>query len=240
MSYADLRFDLSVLRDKRNELEKNGFLLIEDALPRDYCEDIVSFIDRHLDEAGGECELGQLGSMQRIYAAEKYADIVEDFKSKCAQILSSIFSERLAVKWILAMRDRTIALDDDAAREKFVKGRWHYDSWSDQYKIFLFLRDIGPENGPFEFIPGTNGRFKKRLALTRPWWLFNPLTHFLSRKRPYQSISDERIQTIIDSGLPTKPVLAEQGSILIVNPSALLHRAAPLWEGRRYLAVAYF
>jgi hypothetical protein len=178
--------------------------------------------------------------MQRIYGAEKYSAIVEDYKAKCTRILSAIFDESLTPKWILAMRDKQIDFKTKGEKEKFVKGRWHYDSWNDQYKIFLFLRDIGPNNGPFEFIPGTNGWFKTRLALTKPWWLFNPFTHFFTEKRPYQSISDDKIQQVIDSGLPTMPVIAEQGTMLIVNPSALLHRASPLWEGRRYLAVAYF
>jgi hypothetical protein len=99
---------------------------------------------------------------------------------------------------------------------------------------------LGPDNGPFEFIPGTNGAFKKKLALTRPWWLFNPFTHFLSTKRPYQSLSDERVQSIIDSGNSSLPLVAKQGTIMIVNPSALIHRASPIKAGCRYLSVAYF
>lgn len=240
MAYAELEFDLEKLQQRRQELGDKGYIFIDDALPAGYCEDIVSFIDHHLDEAGGEFESGFSGSMQRIWAAEKHAEIVRDYKAKCTAILSAVFGQPRAPQKILAMRDKRIAFKSQGEFDQFAKGRWHYDSWNDQYKIFLFLRDVGPDNGPFEFIPGTNGWFKQRLALTRPWWLFNPLTHFTTDKRPYQSISDDKVQQIIDAGHPTMPLLAQQGSMLIVNPSALIHRASPIREGRRYLSVAYF
>lgn len=240
MIHTALEFDLEQLRRRRNDLEEQGYIFIEDALPTDYCEDIVAFIDRHLDEEQGEFESGFSGSMQRIWGAERHAGVLQDYKDKCSVILSALFGHSLVPKKILAMRDQRVEFKSQAAQDSFAKGRWHYDSWNDQYKIFLFLRDVGPDNGPFEFIPGTNGSFKTQLLLTRPWWLFNPLTHFTTEKRPYQSISDERVQQIIDAGHPTLPLLARQGSMLIVNPSALLHRASPIRAGRRYLSVAYF
>lgn len=238
--YADLNFDLRTLAGQRQKLKSKGFILIEDALPADYCEAIVGFIDAHLDENNGEHESGQVGTMQRIWSAEKYSIVVQDYKEKCSRILSSLFGQSLQPQRILAMRDMAIPFKTQEEFDRFAKGRWHIDSWNDQYKIFLFLKDVGPDNGPFEFIPGTNGAFKKKLAFTRPWWFFNPFTHFTSTKRPYQSISDERVQSIIDCGLPSLPLLAKQGTLLIVNPSALIHRASPIKTGSRYLAVAYF
>lgn len=138
------------------------------------------------------------------------------------------------------MRDKVIPFKTQEELDRFAKGRLHYDYWTDQYKIFLFLKDVGPDNGPFEFIPCTNGTFKKMIALTRPWWLINPFKHFTSTKRPYQSISDERVQSIIDQVHPSLPLVAKQGTILIVNPSALIHRDSPITSGRRYLSVVYF
>lgn len=239
-SYATLQFDVNSLAGRLQELKDKGFILIEDALPTEYCEAIACFIDTHLDEQGGEHESGHVGTMQRIWSAEKYSAIVLDYKDKCSRILSTLFGQALKPQRILAMRDKAIPFKTQEERDRFAKGRWHYDSWTDQYKIFLFLKDVGPDNGPFEFIPGTNGSFKRKLALTRPWWLFNPFTHFTSTKRPYQSISDERVQSIVDQGYPSLPLVARQGTMLIVNPSALIHRASPINSGSRYLSVAYF
>jgi|GEM_PF-3092542 len=239
-SYVALQFDLNPLAGRLQELKDKGFILIEDALSAEYCEAIAGFIDSHLDEQGGEHETGHVGTMQRIWSAEKYSSIVRDYKDKCSRILSTMFGQQLRPQKILAMRDKVIPFQTQEERDRFAKGRWHYDSWTDQCKIFLFLKDVGPDNGPFEFIPGTNGAFKKKLALTRPCWLFNPLTHFTSTKRPYQSISDERVQSIIDRGHPSLPLVAKQGTMLIVNPSALIHRASPIKAGSRYLSVAYF
>jgi hypothetical protein len=239
-NYSELKFDVNPLAGRLQELKDKGFILIEDALPVEYCNVIVGFIDSYLDEKKGKHESGYLGSMQRIWAAENYSAIVQDYKDKCSRILSTLLGQPLQPQKILAMRDKVIPFKTQEERDRFAKGRWHYDSWTDQYKIFLFLKDVGPDNGPFEFIPGTNGAFKKKLAFTRPWWLFNPFTHFSSTKRPYQSISDERVQSIIDRGLPSLPLVAKQGTMLIVNPSALIHRASPIKAGSRYLSVAYF
>jgi hypothetical protein len=239
-SYPPLQFDPDTLTSKLPELKEKDFLLIEDAAPADYCHAIASFIDSYLDERNCEHESGHLGTMQRIWAAEKHSGIVQDYKRKCARILSTLFGKPLEPQKILAMRDRVAAFKTREEQERFARGRWHYDSWTNQYKIFLFLKDVGPDNGPFEFIPGTNGAFKRKLVMTRPWWLFNPLTHFTSTSRPYQSISDERVQSIIAKGYPSSPLLARQGTMLIVNPSALIHRAAPIRAGSRYLSVAYF
>ncbi|HEY1057310.1 MAG TPA: phytanoyl-CoA dioxygenase family protein [Limnobacter sp.] len=231
---------MNSLACRLQELKDKGFILIEDALPTEYCESIASFIDAHLDEQGGEHESGHVGTMQRIWSAEKFSGIVLDYKDKCSRILSTLFGQPLQPQRILAMRDKAIPFKTQEERDRFAKGRWHYDSWTDQYKIFLFLKDVGPDNGPFEFIPGTNGTFKRKLAFTRPWWLFNPFTHFTSTKRPYQSIADERVQSIIERGYPSFPLVARQGTMLIVNPSALIHRASPINSGSRYLSVAYF
>jgi hypothetical protein len=238
--YAPLQFDVPPLAARLQELKDKGFLLIEDALPAGYCNAIAAFIDSYLDEQQGEHESGHVGSMQRIWAAEKYSTIVQDYKDKCSRIVSTLFGKPLQPQKILAMRDKVIPFKTQEEHDRFAKGRWHYDSWTDQYKIFLFLKEVGPDNGPFEFIPGTNGAFKKKLVLTRPWWLFNPFTHFTSTKRPYQSIADERVQSIIDRGHSSFPFVAKQGTMLIVNPSALIHRAAPIKASSRYLSVAYF
>lgn len=239
-NFASLQFDVHHIDVRLEEFKEKGFILIEEALPAGYCESIAEFIDTYLDVMNGAHESGHVGTMQRIWSAENHSAIIQDYKNKCSIILSTLFGKALQPQTILAMRDKAIPFKTQEEREHFAKNRWHYDSWTDQYKIFLFLRDVGPENGPFEFIPGTNGTFKTKLVLTRPWWVFNPLTHFTSTKRPYQSMSDERVQSIIDRGFPSKPLEAKQGTMLIVNPSALIHRASPIRAGSRYLTVAYF
>lgn len=163
--YAPLQFNVSRLADRFQELKDKGFILIEDALPHDYCEAIVGFIDCYLDEQGGEHESGHVGTMQRIWSAEKYSAVLQDYKDKCSRILSTLLGRPMQPQKILAMRDKAIPFKTQQERDRFAKGRWHYDSWRDQYKIFLFLKDVGLDNGPFEFIPGTNGAFKRSLPL---------------------------------------------------------------------------
>ncbi len=162
------------LAGRLQKLKDKGFVLIEDALSAEYCEAIAGFIDSHLDEPGGEHESGHVGTMRRIWSVEKYSSIARDCNDKCSRILSTMFGQPLQPQKILAMRDKVIRFQTQEERDRFAKGRRHYDFWTDQYEIFLSLKDVGPDNGPFEFIPGINGAFKKKFSLTRPWWLFDP------------------------------------------------------------------
>jgi hypothetical protein len=61
----------------------------------------------------------------------------------------------------------------------------------------------------------------------------NSTSHF------WPSISGELVQTIIDSGHPSLPLVAKQGAMQIVKSSALVHRASPIKSGSRYLSVAF-
>ena len=232
--------DPTALSLRKKELLKSDFLVIENALPSEYCDQIVKFIDEFIDSNSSLVKTGYQGSMRRIWHSEKYSEILRDYQKKSSVILSSIFGKTYFPKQVLSMRDHQIRFQSEEDFENFSKGRWHYDSFRRQYKIFLFLRDVNLENGPFEFIPGTNLFFKIKLLLTRPWWLFNPVTHFTNALRPYASISDERVKEVIKMGYQTKPFVAKQGTLLNVNTSGLMHRAKPITQGYRYLAVSYF
>jgi hypothetical protein len=121
------------------------------------------------------------------------------------------------------------------------RGRWHIDSWRPQHKVFLFLNDTTEDSGPFEFILNTNRRgFRLRKALT-PGYFFNFRELFRSGvSRPYQSIDDRKIEALIEEGYRAHPIIVKAGTVMIANPSYLIHRARPCTRGKRYALTAYY
>jgi hypothetical protein len=238
--YAELQFNLKLLVGRLQMLKGQGFFLIEDDLPADHCEATAGFTYAHLDEINGEHESVDVGSMQCFWSADKYLAFVRDYKDNCSRVFSSLLGQLLQTHKILAMYNKVITFKTQDVRDRFAKAHRHYDSCNDQYKFFLFMRDVGMDNGNFEFTPVANACFKNKLALMRPWRLLYHFTHFTSTKRPYQSFSDECVQTIIDRGHTSLTLLFKQATTMNVNPSALIHRASPIETGCRYLSVAYF
>jgi hypothetical protein len=119
-SYAALQFDLKTLAGRLQELKHQGFIFVEDALPADYCEAIAGFIDTHLDEKNGEHESGHIGTVQRIWSAEKYSAIVQDYKDKCSRILSTLFGQPLQPQKNLAVRGIRLSPSKRKKNETFL------------------------------------------------------------------------------------------------------------------------
>ena len=112
--------------------------------------------------------------------------------------------------------------------------------YSSQEKIFLFLSDTNEDSGPFEFIPNTHkSTFRIRKALENGFF-FDFSKIFNNSSRPYQSIDDDKIEYLFSQGFKSHPVITKAGSILIVNPSYLIHRARPCVSGHRYALTSYF
>ena len=107
-------------------------------------------------------------------------------------------------------------------------------------KIFLFLNDTTEQSGPFEFLPNTNGWYRLKTALKPGHFFEYPKLLTKGVERPYQSMDEDKIERIIASGYKPTPVIVKQGTVMVVNPSALIHRARPCNEGNRYVLTAYF
>ena len=106
-------------------------------------------------------------------------------------------------------------------------GGWHRDSFSKQYKAFVYLTEVESESqGPLCLLRGSNH------------WLVR-LTSILHRLATGgHRFSDRTIRALERLGLESEVVLAPPG-IPFFADTTLIHRGLPIVEGERVAATVY-
>lgn len=221
------------VHDAREALKKNGVYLIDQAYDENYCEKIINFIDSQKEDSN--VEINYSGTEKRIWQSHKIYPLIKDFANDSGEFLSSVFGKKFEPSDVLAYKNTALDNSDQNSR----KGRWHIDSFRRMYKIFIFLTDTTELSGPFEYLPNTHKTsFRYKMALKQNF--FFDFTKLLSGgKRPYQSISDDKIGKLVEHGYQPTPVIVRAGTVMVVDTSSI-HRARPCIVGNRYALTAYF
>ena len=113
-----------------------------------------------------------------------------------------------------------------AAEERVASQNWHFD-FDDKHllKAFLYLVDVGPEDGPFEYVPGSQpgGRYHS----VRPW-----------APMGYGRVPDEDVMRAVPAG-EIQTFTAPKGTLIFCNTSGL-HRGGFSTGKARVLATATY
>lgn len=213
------------------ELKEKGFFRIDATIDSQYCTNVKIFIDEYA--ASHQCERNYADSEVRIWHAETLNEAVKDFSSLSDELLTNILGSDMKTDNVLAMRNLAVPTGDDS----LAMGRWHLDSYRDQYKVFLFLTDTSAQSGSFEFFPYTHTRSFKRKNIFRYFSLFD-LTH-KTGLRKYRSLDEKWLERINNGNNPSQAFICKLGTLLVINTSAI-HRARPCLSGNRYSLTSYY
>lgn len=215
----------------KRKLKKDGFLVFKEAYPLDFCNSIIQFIDQY--QKTDNIEKNYSDTELRIWSAENEDPLLSNFFNESNSIISAILAKNIIGDKLLAIRNKSLETSDTLSKVR----RWHIDSLSTQYKIFLFLTDTTELSGPFEFIPNTHRKlFKLKMLLKGHYIKFSQLK---SSARLYQHLNESLIEQIITSGYSPKPMLCKAGTLMVVDTSAI-HRARPCLQDHRYALTMYF
>lgn len=125
----------------------------------------------------------------------------------------------------------TLGARIDATAENNGSGDgWHRDAHDFQFKAILYLSDVGPENGPFEYVSGSQKKW--RAALDTAVGDFAPAPN--TRYEP--ALVDRLLSRY---GRAPDRFVAKAGTLLLVNTSGI-HRGRPLQSGSRYALTNYY
>ncbi len=224
-----------IIKDVKWAMDRDKYFLIPNAYSESFCEAIRTQMDQIEEGVGVEFNYG--GTEMRAWSSQKRSQKINQFYTDSNKLMSAINNTDCQAGTVLAIKNNALEQSDELNQQ----GRWHIDSWRSQEKVFLFLNDTTEESGPFEFIPNTHKTcFRMRKALT-PGFFFD-FQSLLKKNvpRPYQSIDEDRIKALISNGYHTTPVLVKAGTLMVVNPSYLIHRARPCLKGQRYALTAYY
>jgi hypothetical protein len=216
-----------------NDIQKQGYSFFNQAFSNEYCEHIADFVKNNNHSSNSNTTFQYGGTELRVWDAEKKDALINQTKDLCDTIFTQALGKPFDAFTLLALHNKPIA------DKSLINGRWHIDSFQDQYKAFLYLTDVQYENGPFEFIPETtNPFFKLKMFVTGKYFA---LKDFLTAGggRSYSKLKDDWIENVVKKEMKSIVFECKAGTILFANTSCI-HRAVPCVSGERITLTCYY
>ncbi|MFN3259439.1 MAG: phytanoyl-CoA dioxygenase family protein [Pikeienuella sp.] len=221
--YADVQFDAAVRDEVKASIASAGIAILKGYFSPETCDALVGTIDRAIQERP---EIVWRRSDLRIFGADVLAPEIEAFRR------DSFLEEvgELAVgktqRCVFSMANR---LEMVAGQPRRSGGDWHRDRMSPQFKAMVYLTDVGPDNGPFSFFPGSNRVWPYGVYCKETKFDF-----FANRWTP-DEFADFQEAAKANRLIVTAP----KGSVVLFE-SSNIHSGLPITDGRRYAITNYY
>jgi hypothetical protein len=207
-----------IAHEDREAFDRDGFVIKRDFLPP---ETFAALRDGLLGWAGPAREMVQGDTITRRYAVDPeliravpaMRDLLRDarWRGLARYVASFDIEPLLYVQAILSRRH-------DAPPDP--QTRLHADTFHPTMKAWLFLEDVGPDDGPFSYVPGSHRLTPERLA----WEKQRSLTvgrdsDILSARGSFRIEDDE----LAGLGLPPAKAFAVPANTLVVADTYGFH-----------------
>ena len=182
-----------------------------------------------------DVEVNYFGTEHRIWNSQHLVDLSSKFAQISDFVLSRLVNKKFECHNVLAIKNEPLT----GKRISESQGRWHIDSWRQQFKCFLFLRDVSPEAGPLQYLPKTHKlHYRSREMLGGQ---YTPTCRDIkNRTRRYSSLPDEWVKNLIEGRhYSVASLTTPAGGMFVVNTSGV-HRAMPCEGDTRYALTAYY
>jgi len=205
-------------------LRTQGFAVIPGYLDQPTCKAWIAEIDRLFVEY--EAHVRRFSDI-RLYGVEQVSATFDRFSvdPQLQALSDQVMGARTANAFTLAG-----ILRAEPGKKLGSGEHWHRDHYFRQFKALLYLTDVGPDNGPFELIPGSHHFAEQLRNMDAAGMKFREIGPF----------SDEQISKITD-GDPSRihAVTAPAGSLIVVD-TGCIHRGRPATQGIRYALTNYY
>ena len=147
-------------------------------------------------------------------------DLIEKFKLIAAQYFGS---QKIKLELTYFQISKP-----EKKNENVPGGNYHLDDNKPNLKFFVYLTNVGPENGPLNFIPGSHGLKLEKLKRYLSW------TFLKRRKDLYGDL------TLMRKAKDTRAKITGSRGLSVAVDTTGWHRADPVIKGQRYVFVASF
>jgi hypothetical protein len=206
------------------KIEIDGICIVENFWSKEECklarEEVDCVIEMYPNYVNGNAKADQ-----RVYGANNASELLAKFAND--PVLTSIASAY--------NREPTIAAFTLAARMPYTEGNngsgegWHRDALLRQFKAILYLSDVGPENGPFQFVKYSF----QPVQVLRDIWKGG------LRYMQYRLSESEVDRITMSSPERLSTYTANAGTLILVDTSSI-HRGMPIQKGMRYALTNYY
>ena len=219
------------------DLEANGMHIVENFMPAEWCDEVLSQIKPHLNSLmagtlppGVKYSLHEGDPQKRVLDIHKLVPkaweyfgnpfMMDAFQGYAAQNLTA---HQYMVDWRSGVG---LTTDTD---------EWHFDDPYPAFKLkaFLYLNDVGIENGPFCYIPGTHINARWRKWKNRDAYVNQQSGDWGQFTANHVSVAKKRY------GFKDKACTGKRGTLILFD-SGGLHRSSVVRSGERYVLCPYY
>lgn len=209
-----------------NRLCSSGVVAIAGYWSAEKCAASRAEIDRLTRDYPGVVQYNSGGADKRMFGVESVSPTLAEFHND--PFLQAV-GERLGGNSLYNFA--TLGARIDATAENNGSGDgWHRDAHDFQFKAILYLSDVEPENGPFEYVCGSHKKWRAALDTVVGGFAAAPNTR-------YEPALVKRL--LFRYGRAPEQFVGKAGMLLLVNTSGL-HRGSPLRTGSRYALTNYY
>lgn len=208
-------------------LTKDGVVILDKYFSKEKVDILRAEVDRLFAENKEFVWTDSTNSDNRLHGTQRKSDSINEFNQNTffSKIAYAFLGENAVSFSTLA--GRLLAAEENAGSG----GGWHRDTphESRQLKCILYLDDVELENGPFQYLHGT----QHQVSLLRNIWR-HKIKYGQSR------FLDEEIERLItDKQNYVKTYTAKAGTVILTNTFGI-HRGMPIQEGQRYALTNYY
>jgi hypothetical protein len=209
------------------KLHKDGIIILQDYYDKDKVSILKSEVDRLFNENKEYIWSDAEDSDHRLHGSQRKSDVIKEFnQDPYFQQLADQFLGYASFPFSTLSARLFSSINNLGSG-----GGWHRDTpyESKQFKSIVYLTDVGPENGPFQYVNGT----QNQSSLYRNIWLHNI-------KHGQHRFSDDEVKKILEDKYYTlNTYTAKAGTVILVNTFGL-HRGMPIQKDNRYALTNYF
>ena len=227
------RYDAAFVEQNAAALGKDGYVFLDAFVPSAECNDIVAFLGREqvvfCEDLSGRVHRGYTPANVAATTSNVCRITDQSVLLACPEIAKLVFDPSLlaiAQAFLGAPPIHTqancwwsVAYSDESEYVKAAAQKFHQDrDYIKFIKFFFYLTDVGEDNGPHEFVAGSNVDYAE---------------HSRNKQRSSKRLDDERLE----SGYPPerfRRFTGPRGSLIIEDTSGF-HKGNPVRSGHRLM-----
>lgn len=209
-----------------DRLRSTGVVAIPGYWSIDKCAAGRQEIDRLVEDYPDVVQRNSGGADKRMFGVEAVSPLLAEFHND--PMLKAV-GETLG--GVAIYNFATLGARIDATSENNGSGDgWHRDAHDFQFKAILYLSDVSEDNGPFEYLPGSQKKWRAAFDTAMGDFPLPPNTR-------YDPVIVE--QLVKRFSFRTDRFVGKAGTLLLVN-TAGIHRGRPLHAGSRHALTNYY
>ncbi|MCB9732427.1 MAG: phytanoyl-CoA dioxygenase family protein [Deltaproteobacteria bacterium] len=213
-------------RDVVRALRRDGVVFLPGYWSRDRCERARAAVDRLMAAHPERVWQDPVDADHRLYGLERVDPDARAFLDDplLAEVAAVYLRARLEPRMVSAGRL-------DAAPGNIGSGAqsWHRDGVTQPLKGILYLSDVGPEDGPMEYVKGTVRLRDQLRHIARSGAVFRQLN--------WDDAGVARLERTAPGSVVT--CTAAAGTLVLANTFGV-HRGRPATRGPRYALTSYY